>query len=90
MPTFHYIDEVLPNVFASVIRRPYSGEGRKFATTTDLQTDILWRRNCLFIYLSSIYFTSSFTLLFVYVFVIVAVLREALNFKKESTKMPHF
>jgi len=41
MPTFLYIDEVLPNVFVSVTRRPFGGAGRECATTTDLQTDML-------------------------------------------------
>jgi len=58
MPTFLFIDEMLPNVFVSVSRRPYGGEVREFATTSDLQTDMLWRRN-LFIYL--------FICLFIYV-----------------------
>ena len=50
MPVFLYVEEVLSNVFASVSRRLYGGEGLEFATTTDLQTDMLWRRN-LFVYL---------------------------------------
>ena len=66
MLTFLYIDEVLPNVFASVNRRPYGSEVREFATTSDLQIDMFWRWN-LFIYLFTYY--TSYILLYSFLYV---------------------